>query len=218
MYSSRPLEGLEDGALGDPVPALEIRGLGVERGDRRQLVREVVEDDDEVGLDEARERDADRVAVRLRDGRLERGDGVVREGADRAAGEARHPLDRDDAATRDERSQRAERVRDLRGDDREVGRVVGHADGAGGRVRDPVRDLEQAPRADAQEAVATEALPALDRFQQVGGRRAVVQPEERPDRRLQVRRARRAQEDRVRGGGQVLRLGEAERVGHGGGP
>ena len=47
---------------------------------------------------------------------------------------------------------------------------------------------------------------------------AVVQPQERADRRLQVRRARRAQEDGVRGRGQVLRLGEAERVGHGGGP
>jgi len=64
----------------------------------------------------------------------------------------------------------------------------------------------------------TEALPALDGLQQVGGRGAVIEPQEGPDGRLQVRRTRRAQKDGVRGGGQALRLGEAERVGHGGGP
>ena len=67
-----PLEGLEDGRLGDPVAALEVGRLGVERGDRRQGVGQVVEDEDEVGLDERGRRDADRVAVGQRDGRLER--------------------------------------------------------------------------------------------------------------------------------------------------
>ena len=153
-----------------------------------------------------------------RDGRLERGDRVVAEGADRAAGEARHPLDGHDAAPRDEGAQRGERVRGLRGDDREVGRVVGDADRAGGRAGDAVRDLEQPPRADAQEAVAAEALAALDGLEQVGGRGPVVEAQERADRRLEVRRARRAQEDRVGGAGEALRLGQAQRVGHGGGP
>ncbi len=53
------------------VAALEIRRLGVERGDRRQRVGQVVEHEDEVGLDEGRGRDADRVALGERDRRLE---------------------------------------------------------------------------------------------------------------------------------------------------
>ena len=89
----RALERLEDGALGDAVAPLEVRGIGVERGDRRELVGEVVEDDDEVRLDVARERHADGVPVRARDGRLEGGDRVVAEGADGAAGEAGHPVE-----------------------------------------------------------------------------------------------------------------------------
>ena len=88
----RPLEGLEDRPLGDPVAAVEVGRLGVERRDRRQLVGEVVEHEHEVGLDERRQRDADRVLVRARDRRLERADGVVRERADGAAGEPRHAL------------------------------------------------------------------------------------------------------------------------------
>ena len=57
-----PLERVEDRRLGDPVAALEVGRVGVERGDRRQRVGQVVEDEDEVGLDERRHRDADRVA------------------------------------------------------------------------------------------------------------------------------------------------------------
>ena len=75
----RPLERLEDGLLGDPVAALEVGRLGVQRRDRRQRVGQVVEDEDEVGLDEGGGRDADRVALGQRDGRLEGGDGVVRD-------------------------------------------------------------------------------------------------------------------------------------------
>ena len=48
----RPLQCLEDRRLGNPVAALEVRRLGVERRDRRERVGEVVEDEDEVGLDE----------------------------------------------------------------------------------------------------------------------------------------------------------------------
>ena len=47
-----PLERLEDRRLGDPVAALEVGRLGVERRDRRQRVGQVVEDEHEVGLDE----------------------------------------------------------------------------------------------------------------------------------------------------------------------
>jgi hypothetical protein len=65
-------------------------------------VGQVVEDEDEVGLDERRGRRADRVALGQRDGRLERRDRVVGERADRAAGEPRHALGRLDAAARDE--------------------------------------------------------------------------------------------------------------------
>ena len=50
--AGRPFERLEDRRLGDPVAALEVGRLGVERGDRRQRVGQVVEDEDEVGLDE----------------------------------------------------------------------------------------------------------------------------------------------------------------------
>ena len=47
-----------------------------------------------------------------------------------------------------------------------------------------------------------------------GGRRAaVVEPEERADRRLEVGRARGAQEDRVGVGGEALRLRQADRIG-----
>ena len=68
----RPLEGLEDRPLGDPVATFEVGRLGVERGDRRQRVGQVVEDEDEVGLDERRGRHADRIGVGQRHGRLER--------------------------------------------------------------------------------------------------------------------------------------------------
>ncbi len=149
--SGGPLERLEDGTLGDAVAALQVGGVGVEAGDRAELVGEVVEDDHEVGLDVARERDADRVALGRGDRRLEGGDGVVAEGADRAAREARHPVHRDDAAARHEGAQRGERVGGLLDRHREVGGVVGDADGAAGGARDAVLDLEEPARADAKE-------------------------------------------------------------------
>ena len=83
----------------------------------------------EVRLDEGGRRDGDRIAVGQRDGRLERRDGVIREGADRAAGEPRHALDRQDPAARHELADRRERVRDL-----------GHGRSAGpARTRAPSR-------------------------------------------------------------------------------
>ena len=54
--------------------------------------------------------DADRIALGQRDGRLEHGDRVVRQGADGAAGEARHALGRLDAAARDEGADGGERI------------------------------------------------------------------------------------------------------------
>src|SRR4029077_9480249 len=53
--------------------------------------------------------------------------------------------------------------------------------------------------------------PALDGFEEIR-RAAVIEPEEGADRRLEVSRTRRAQEDRVRVGGDSLRLREADRV------
>ena len=56
-----------------------------------------------------------------RDRRLERDDGVVREGADGAAGEPRHALGGQDSAPRHEGPQRGERVGHLGRGHREVG-------------------------------------------------------------------------------------------------
>ena len=74
-----------------------------------------------------------------------------------------------------------------------------------------VADLEQPARADAEERVAAEALAALDGLEEVG-RAAVVEAQERADRRLEVGRARGAQQDGVGGGGEAFRLAEAERI------
>ena len=133
-----------------------------------------------------------------RDGRLEDGDRVVGERADGAAGEARHPLGRLDAAARDERADARRAGR--RAVDVSIGRSgrVGRARSTG-RVwirATAVADLEEPARADAEERVAAEALAALDRLEQVG-RAAVVEAQEGADRGLEVGRARGAQEDRV---------------------
>ena len=183
----------------------------MQRGDRRQRVGQVVEDEDEVGLDECGGRDADRVALGERHGRLEGGDRVVRQRTDGAAGEARHPVGRLDAAARDECPDGVERVGRGDGLDRQVGRIgrLGHR--AGLDPGQAVADLEQPARPDAEERIATEPLPALDRFEEVG-RSAVIEPEEGADRRLEVGRARGAQEDRVGVGGEPLRLRQADRV------
>ena len=68
-----------------------------------------------------------------------------------------------------------------------------------------VANFEQAARQDAQEGIAAQALAALDRLEQVGGR-AVVEREEGADRRLEVRVARGAQQHRVVVGGEALGL------------
>jgi hypothetical protein len=70
--SGRAFERLEDGFLGDAVAAFEVGGFRVQRGDRRERVGEVVENQDEVGLDERSRGHTDRVALRKRDGGLER--------------------------------------------------------------------------------------------------------------------------------------------------
>ena len=197
--------------LGDPVAPLEVGGLGVERGDRRQRVGQVVEHEDEVGLDEGGRRHADRIAVRQRHPRLEHGDRVVGERTDRATGEPRHPLGRLDPSSWDERADGVERIRSLARLDREVGRRRRHRDGPGLDAGHAVADLEQAARADPEERVSTEALAALDRFEQVGGS-AVIEAQEGTDRRLEVGRAGGAQEDRVGVGGVALGLGQADGV------
>ena len=65
---------------------------------------------------------------------------------------------------------------------------------------------------DAEEGVAAEPLAALDGLEEVGRRRAVVEAEERADRRLEVGRARGAQQQRVGVRGEALRLRQAERI------
>jgi len=191
----------------------------VERGDRRQRVGEVVEDEHEVGLDEARQGDADRVRGWQRDGRLEDGDRVVGEGADGAAGEAGHPVGRLDPAPRQEGAERGERVGGRQVGDGEVGRVVDDPDRPVLDAGPPAANLEEAPRPDPQEAVATEALAALDGLEQIGRGGPVVEAEEGADRSLQVGVAHRLQADRVRAPGEALDLTEAEGVlaGHRGG-
>ena len=171
----------------------------------------MVEHEHQVGLDEGGGRDADRVAIGQRHRRLEGRHGVVRERPDRAAGEARHALGRLDAAARDEGTDGGQRVGAVERLDGQVGRVDGLGHGPSLDAGQPVADLEQSARTDAEERVAPEPLAALDRFEEVGGP-AVVEPEEGADRRLEVRRPRGAQQDRVRVGGQALRLRQADRV------
>ena len=155
--------------------------------------------------------DRDRVAIRERDGGFERGNGVVRDGTDRATREARHALDRQDAAARHERADGRQRIRDLGDVDRQVRRVHGHRHRAGLGPRHAIADLEQAPWPDAEERIPPDAFAALDRLEEVGGA-AVVEAEEGADRGFKVGRTRRAQQDRVGIAGQTLRLGQAERI------
>ena len=182
--SGGPLEGLEDGSLGDPVATLEVGRGGLERGDGAQRVGQVVEDEDEVGFKEGCRRDADVVDVG-QGHRLELADGVVRQGADGAAGEARHALQRHDRSSRHERPDGGDRIRHLE-------RLAGQAgveDILGEWPIDDARrrpaDLQRPPRADAKERVTPDALAALDRLEQVG-RPAIVHAQEGPDRGLQV--------------------------------
>ncbi len=212
--SCRPLQSLEDGRLGDAIAALEVRCVGVERRDRRKGVGQVVEDEDQVGLDERSGRDADRVALREPDRGLECGHGVVRDSADGAAGESGHPVGGLDAAGADEIADGVERISRFGRLDREVGRVG--RDGDRSRL-DPgtaVADLEKAARADPEERVAAETLPAFDRLEEIG-RVAVVEAEECADRGLEVGRTRGAQADRVRAAGEPFGLAQADGVGCG---
>ena len=128
---------------------------------------------------------------------------VVREGADGAAGEARHALGRLDAAARDEGADGVQRVTHRRpcGTGRS-GVYVGTVTGRVWMRASAVADLEQAARPDAEERVAAEPLAALDRLEEIG-RAAVVEAQERADGRLEVGRARGAQQDRVGVGGVV---------------
>ena len=65
-----------------------------------------------------------------------------------------------------------------------------------------------------EEGVPAQALAALDRFEEIG-RAAVVEAEEGSDRRLEVRRAGGAQQDRVGVRGQAPGLRQADRIGCG---
>ena len=101
--------------------------------------------------------------------RLEAADRVVGEGADGAAGEARHALGRLDAAARDERADgaradRAPRPSRSAGPGRRSATVTGRV-----WMRAwPSRTSSSRRGPDAQERVAAEALAALDRLEQVG--------------------------------------------------
>ena len=96
--------------------------------------------------------------------------------------------------------------------DRQVGRIDRDGHRPGLDPGETVTDLEQPARPDAEERIASEPLATLDRLEEVG-RTAVVEPQEGPDRGLEVGRSRGAQEDRVGGGGKALRLRQADRIG-----
>ena len=211
--SRRPIERLEHRLLGDPVAALEIRRIGVQRGDRRQGVGQVIEDEDEVGFDERGGRRADGIGVRHGHRRLEDRHCVVGERTHGAAGEAGHALGRLDPPSTDEGAERRERVGPVAGLDRQLRVVSINRHRPFLDARPPGADLEQPARTHAEERVPPESLAALHGFEEVRRRRAVVEPEEGADRRLEVGRAGRAQEQRVRVRGEPLRLGQAERIG-----
>ncbi len=150
--------------------------------------------------------------VREGHGRLEDRDRVVGEGPDGAAREARHVVPWLNPTSADERSQRCQRIRGIGGPDGKLGVVPIHGDRALLDARLAVADLEQLPWPDAEERVPAQALPALDRLEEVRRRRPVIEPEECADGRLEVGGARRPQEQRVGIASEPLRLGEAERV------
>ena len=184
-----PLERLEDGRFGDPVAALEVRRLGMQRRDGRQRVGQVIEDEDEVRLDERGRGHADRITVGQRDARLEGAHGVVGQGADGPTGKPRHTVGRQDAALGDERPDGVERIGRLECLDGQVRCVVAHRHRAGLNAGDAGADLEQATRTGAQEGVAAGPLPALDGFEQVG-RTTVIEAQKGADGRLEVGRTR----------------------------
>ena len=95
------------------------------------------------------------------------GDGVVGERAHRAAGEAGHPATGLRLASRQEAAEGGQRIAARQVRDRQVRRVVHHAHRAGLDARSPAAHLQEPARPDAQEAVASQALAALDRFEQV---------------------------------------------------
>ena len=68
-----------------------------------------------------------------------------------------------------------------------------------------VSHFEEAARQDAQEGIPAQALAALNRLEQVGGR-TIVKRKEGADRCLEVRIARGAQQHRVVFGGETLGL------------
>jgi hypothetical protein len=128
------------------------------------------------------------VAFGERYGRLEGGDGVVRDGPDSTAGETRHPLGRLDAAARDEAPDRVKRVGCRDGVDRQVRTVGRDRDGPRLDPGEAIADLEQATGTDTQERVAAQALATLDRLEEVC-RIARVEAQEGTDGGLEIGRA-----------------------------
>jgi hypothetical protein len=171
----------------------------------------MVEHEDEIGLDERGGRDAHRVALRQRDGRLEDRHRIVGERTHCPAGEPRHAGRRHDAPPWHEAADRVERIRGFGDVERQIRCVLRHRDRPGLRSSDAVADLEEPPRADTKERVASQPLPALDRLEEVR-RPTVVEAEEGADGRLEVGRAGGAEQDRVRVRREALRLGQAERI------
>jgi len=135
----------------------------------------------------------------------------VGERSDRPAGETRHPLGRLHATAGHETTDGVERVVRPDGLDRQVGREDRLGHGSGLDAGEAVAHLEQPARPDAEERIPPETLAALDRFEEVR-RAAVVEPKEGADGRLEVGRARGAQEDRVGVGVKALCLRQADRI------
>ena len=75
--SRGPFQRLEDRRLGDPIATFEVRRLGVQGGDRRQRVGEMVEHEHQIGLDEGGHGDPDGIALGQRHAWLERRHRVV---------------------------------------------------------------------------------------------------------------------------------------------
>ena len=172
----------------------------------------MIEDEDQVRLLEGGHRDADRVARRQRNGRLE--------SSRRRRRRARRPRRPGTAgcssrgrcgASAVKRRSASSGSGDLERLRREVRGEVVHAHRPALDRGRAAADGQQAPRAHAQERVAAQALAALDGLEQEGGA-AVVEAHERADGGLEVGVAGGSQQDRVGRARELPDLLETERI------
>lgn len=115
----------------------------------------MIEDQDEIGLDEGGGRNRHRITLRQGNRRLEDRHGVIGQGADGPASEARHALRGLHAATRNKGPDGGQRIRPVEGFDRQIGGVGGNAQRPGLNPGDAVADFQQASRADPQEGITS---------------------------------------------------------------